>query len=732
VRLGTNLLGRRVLRPLAWGLLRLHRGALRRPRLTLALAAGLLLALATQVPHSRIHLSIREMADAALPSSRWQAAMEKDFGAGHGAVLLFSPRAEAFTPAELLAIRSWVELERGRNRELVRVASPFDALRSERIDGRLRLVPIMAQVTPEALGAVATSPWGGLLTDRAGRDVAVELVFRDTPGGSRFGRFDPRPIGAVERRCRAELLAGQPGIQLRLSGNAAFDHFALLGMERFQLLNLAVSLLLLALLRLLLGTWRSGLLLVLVVVWAGAAVYGAMAASGVPIDLLSTGLFLMFAVAAVEDFLFVSWEQLARGASWRQAFRRLLLPGFLTSVTTVVGFGSLCVSELEVVRRFGFFGGLGAGLEWVATFLVLPALLRLWPGLRTWTAPARALGTRLPARFLARRLPRRAGWALLLLLGAGGLAARDLEYADTPVAMFDPDHPFRRALDESVRTRGWLGQLYVVFPEDASMAEVAAAAAELRAQPGVVQVLDPATVLASLTGGDPLGLFELAAERDKLAAGSGALQAPGGRLRASVLVADASLPTLVRLRDWIAARWPDGEGYPAGELISYADVGDVVPRTLMHSLLTCLGLVALVIVLVYRGMGLGWGVRAALASAWGPALTLLAMWALRLPVNLLSVAFASVLVGLTGDNAVQFACSGAGAREGIERRGGASVLVAVVMALGALVFLGSTFVPPRRLGLLLAGGLLAALVGDVWIFRALLGQAPAPGREVAP
>jgi predicted RND superfamily exporter protein len=121
-------------------------------------------------------------------------------------------------------------------------------------------------------------------------------------------------------------------------------------------------------------------------------------------------------------------------------------------------------------------------------------------------------------------------------------------------------------------------------------------------------------------------------------------------------------------------------------------------------------------------------VRAALASAWGPAVTLLAMWALRLPVNLLSVAFASVLVGLTGDNAVQFACAGAGARQGIERRGGASVLVALVMALGALVFLGSTFVPPRRLGLLLAGGLLAALVGDVWIFGALLGPPP-PGGE---
>jgi hypothetical protein len=36
-----------------------------------------------------------------------------------------------------------------------------------------------------------------------------------------------------------------------------------------------------------------------------------------------------------------------------------------------------------------------------------------------------------------------------------------------------------------------------------------------------------------------------------------------------------------------------------------------------------------------------------------------------------------------------------------------------------LTFLGSAFVPPRILGVLLAGGLVAALMGDVWILRSL-------------
>jgi len=48
------------------------------------------------------------------------------------------------------------------------------------------------------------------------------------------------------------------------------------------------------------GTWGSGLMLAGVVGFAGMLVYGEMAIAGVAVDLLSTGLFLMLSVAAVE------------------------------------------------------------------------------------------------------------------------------------------------------------------------------------------------------------------------------------------------------------------------------------------------------------------------------------------------------------------------------------------------------------------------------------------------
>ena len=724
-------LARLAVRPLSLALLRAHRAALRRPRAVLVLAAiafGVMLAATSR---GRMALSIRDTVDPGTRSSRWLAEMDGAFGAGHPVLLLFSrPDAAGgrLGREDLAAIRAFVERERARNPEIVAATTPWDARRAARVDGRLRLVPVLDGDDPAGLAALAASPFGGVLTDREGRDVAVELIFRDTPRRTFFGRFDPRPIGALHDRARAEVTGARPGLEVRLSGAAAFEWHALVAQDSITLLNLAVVLLILASCRILVGTWRSGLLMTLVIVWAGTLVYGGMALAGMPIDLLSTGLFLMLAVAAIEDFLFIAWERLRHGARWRRAFRSLLLAGALTSLTTVIGFASLCTAELAIVRRFGLWGAVGAALEWVATFLVLPALLRVAPRLRAFTDPARAVAPARIERAAAPRVPLRAARAALLVLAAAVWSAGHLDFTDAPSDFFEEDHAFRDAIRYTARTRGWVGTLHVVFPDDASAGEVAAASRALASVPGVAQVLDPGTLLASWTGGDPLAVFELAG--DLAAEGQGGLVGREGRMRATVFLSDAHLSTVIGVRDAVLRSAGDAGGFPAGDLVSYADFGEVVPRTLLRSLGTCLLLVGAVVSLLYRSAGLGWGLRALIASSFGPAVVLVAVWAIGVRVNFVTAVFASVLVGLTGDNAVQFA---AAAHRGsllraIDRRGGAAVIVTAVMALCALTFLGSAFVPPRKLGVLLALGLVASFVGDVWLLRSLWGAPRGAGR----
>ncbi len=138
--------------------------------------------------------------------------------------------------------------------------------------------------------------------------------------------------------------------------------------------------------------------------------------------------------------------------------------------------------------------------------------------------------------------------------------------------------------------------------------------------------------------------------------------------------------------------WAAHECSAAGSLVAYAEFAELIPRTLLESFLMSLGLVGAIAVL-------------------------------GIPANMMTCMFASVLVGLTGDNAIQFllgASRRGGLEQGIELRGVASIQCSLLMASAALIFLGSYFVHPRVFGVLLSAGLIASLVGDVWILKGLI------------
>jgi len=61
--------------------------------------------------------------------------------------------------------------------------------------------------------------------------------------------------------------------------------------------------------------------------------------------------------------------------------RSMLLPCFYTSLTTIVAFGSLVVSDIPPVVDFGLMMAMGVVCAFVLTFLLFPALLALLPAL---------------------------------------------------------------------------------------------------------------------------------------------------------------------------------------------------------------------------------------------------------------------------------------------------------------------------------------------------------------
>ncbi len=66
-------------------------------------------------------------------------------------------------------------------------------------------------------------------------------------------------------------------------------------------------------------------------------------------------------------------------------------PALFCSVTTAIGLGSLYVSDLEPIRKFGIFSACGMMLMLLMLFLFLPAALQMWPN-RAWLPKAKGDG----------------------------------------------------------------------------------------------------------------------------------------------------------------------------------------------------------------------------------------------------------------------------------------------------------------------------------------------------
>ncbi len=181
---------------------------------------------------------------------------------------------------------------------------------------------------------------------------------------------------------------------------------------------------------------------------------------------------------------------------------------------------------------------------------------------------------------------------------------------------------------------------------------------------------------------------------------------------------------VVAFQDFSDELCKDGSCHVTGDLIAFADFTRRVLRTLYESLFASLVLVALVIAFLT-----GWRRRALFipliaSSFWGPAIIMIAIAVFDIQVNMVTVVVISMLVGLTGDNAILFLLSSRrdDLTDGIERRGQGSIQCNLLMALSCLILLLSYFQPPRTLGVLLAAGLIAALFGDVWILKGLLAK----------
>ncbi len=198
--------------------------------------------------------------------------------------------------------------------------------------------------------------------------------------------------------------------------------------------------------------WRAMALTLLAVILAMIWTFGLKAATASPVTPVSTTLVALIIIIGVANSVhFISHYrlELTRSNSTEQAmlrtFSRAGPPCFLTSLTTAIGFASLIISDIPLIRHLGMYAGFGILSAFALTIVLLPAGLR-GVNIRTALSKERSRIWSSTGSFVVQHSRMVIiGWMVLAALVALGTLKVQVEPSMTEY--LKPDSPVRQAAD---------------------------------------------------------------------------------------------------------------------------------------------------------------------------------------------------------------------------------------------------------------------------------------------
>jgi predicted RND superfamily exporter protein len=709
----------------------LYKACTRKAWLTLSGVGLLFLISLFLLPQQKHLISYRDLFDLKfLSAKRYDEVIEK-FSLANRVFLIVRPRDGVWNSKRVCQFKNWISEQQTQNDEIESVNSVFSLRKTENTPYSIHYPWIF---NPRCDGSddpsipdfqkLESSIWNGTLYSSRSHDLGVEFNFRDTPGGSRYGKFDPKPVSDLVDHFDQDL--GREWVAV-WTGPAIYDYTIRKNVGRTRVLNLVVLAILLLFYRAYLGTWISGIIMASTLLITGVILFGLMTFFGAPMDLLASGLFLMVTIAAHQDFSYLS-SAARKTKNLLFLFRRFLVPSFFTSFTTIVGFASLGLSKIPMIARFGIWAAVGAFLEWFMVLIVLPSVLRRIRVLPNWVDESRAwIQNPLQSRFWRFIKPsRKMSFALLSLVALMPFAIEHANFSDDPKDLFESSHPFRKAIAYILQSRDWSQDIQVVFSADVSEKRRIELEKKFMQDPLVVARESSATIEQYFTQG--LGPLDEALVKRDLDASEilKHFQAKTGEFRAIYYLKDSEQKDILQFKQKVESQCPEQECYVTGPIELYHEFVSQVSVTLTESLLMSLALVTLILYYLVWARRVPFGWQLIVSSLWGPCFILVLISALQISINAFTSSIAAIMVGLAGDNAIQFmfAYRKSDFEGRMQTRGEGAVFTSLVMAACSLSFLAAVYRPPKMLGSLLCLGFLACFYGDYGILSGLISRQP--------
>ncbi len=640
------------------------------------------------------------------PRAKTLLALVEPTGAGDFA----DPKMQA-------ALGEWIDGLFARSGHLKSCFSPFDAREAIFDEAGARLYfPLSLGTrnahTREQWEKFARSSWAPFFLGRDERSVLVTCRFDDEAPAGQIDRF-------LAEAARSD------AFRVRFTGDALFDVFAASGLARISYLNLASLALIAIVFFLLYRSWVATLVSVSAMALGIGATLGVIAITGHSLDLLSSNLFLLLAVASIEDAYLVFYVSSRKKVPVRDALKALAVPSFYTSLTTAVGFASLLVSEVPAVKRFAIWSTVGVMAEWFLVFCIVPFLVPSWrsavvKGSRTLAA--------IDDTVSRVRLPRLLARVLIIPILAAPFFMTSLNYNADPYEVFPRDHEVVKLREVLRETRGWENRLEVAFNAALPLPEKQTLVSLIAKAEGVVWTEHPSLQVRLERVGEARESSPRDAELSQLLdhelrrTDFGRQYVSGGRERAFVYVKQTDIESVQAVA--ASLRRICGERCEVtGELVAIGSYTDALVRTLAGSLVISLGLAFVVIFGLMRRLPVREQIAVFLSIVWGPA-TLVLLFAFGgIAVTLISCALLSTVDGLAGDNAIHYLFNARAPDDfnaSVEEIGPSAGGLACMMIVLSIPALFSGFANVQATGVLLIASLISMLFGDFVLLRGLI------------
>ncbi len=716
-----------------------HRKILRHPKVTLVVFFVLATAGALLATQLRINLLVDDMMDPEFETYSELVHLNKTFPEKNTALLLIGPKhpKTSLNKKSICAIRHWVLDVADRQKNLIEVNSSFGARRTELVDGQLRLPrllePDCAQLDKNEVESLAdgfaklrSSPWKGILVGQKNDDILIQFQFSETEPNhfwlypDKSKTFRSNTVLNLKQSFENTVIKPDPQVTAVWGGVATFQGLYQEAYDHANILNILSLVLVFIVMKLLFGTFRSGFLYIFSFLAAVAPIFGAMALFKTPVDVLSNSIGLMIMISTLEDFLFLSFYMQNAKAKWRKTFRKFLVPSFYTTLTTFIGFGSLAIGDLEIIKRFGIWAALGSLFQYLSAFYFLPALLKVFPKLSLLYTKQLPIW-KWVEYFKNLQLPKWIGLSSSFLFFLSLFAVHRVVVSDAPTQIFPDNHYANMASREFLDQRGWQATISVVFNANSTSEFNKSVIADLKKQEGIEYVENRYDIQDYFYSQMPSYFYS---GIDQLWGNSSSfhrlVNPSSGDSRAIAYVSHQDIQSVKKLNKWVKDRC-QGQCHLSGSLVSYSEFGEKVLKTLLESLLVSLVLVSAVLAFLCIVKDVKSNFPILMSAIWGPLGLICFFVVFQVPIFYITSMFASILVGLAGDNSIQFVFSkGRGSpTKGADRLGVFSIFITIAMSVLTSILFFSHFAALQKLGLIMIAGFLTMLIGDIVILRSL-------------